>query len=87
VCNQERGKANVTITFLTHIFTTYFNGRGTIRKRTRATRANPWTNLENLIRPYVEYITFGIDVSAGIIIGISAIMALVAFLKILLKPG
>ena len=43
-------------------------------------------NLENLIRPYVGYITFAIDVSAGIIIGISAIMALIAFFKILREP-
>jgi hypothetical protein len=27
--------------------------------------------LENLIRPYVGYLTFGIDIAAGIIIGIS----------------
>ena len=43
-------------------------------------------NLENLIRPYVGYITFAIDVSAGIIIGISAIMGLISFFKILRKP-
>jgi uncharacterized membrane protein len=43
-------------------------------------------NLENIIRPYVGYITFAIDVSAGIIIGISAIMALFSFFRILGKP-
>ncbi|MDQ3837336.1 MAG: DUF1622 domain-containing protein [Thermoproteota archaeon] len=43
-------------------------------------------NVENLIRPYVGYITFAIDVSAGIIIGISAIMGLISFLRILRKP-
>jgi uncharacterized membrane protein len=43
-------------------------------------------NLESLIQPYVGYITFGLDVSAGIIIGISALMALISFLKILRKP-
>ena len=43
-------------------------------------------NVENLIRPYVGYITFAIDVSAGIIIGISAIMGLISFLGILRKP-
>ena len=43
-------------------------------------------NLENLISPYVGYITFAIDVSAGIIIGISSIMALIAFFKILREP-
>ena len=43
-------------------------------------------SLEDLIRPYVGYLTFGIDIAAGIIIGISAISALIAFLKILRKP-
>lgn len=43
-------------------------------------------NLETLIRPYVGYITFAIDVSAGIIIGISAIMALISIFKILKEP-
>jgi uncharacterized membrane protein len=43
-------------------------------------------SLENLIRPYVGYITFAIDVAAGIIIGISAIMALISFVKILREP-
>jgi uncharacterized membrane protein len=43
-------------------------------------------SLEDVIRPYVGYITFAIDVSAGIIIGISAIMGLISFLKILRKP-
>jgi uncharacterized membrane protein len=43
-------------------------------------------SLENLIRPYVGYLTFGIDIAAGIIIGISAIFAFIAFLKILRKP-
>ena len=40
-------------------------------------------SLENLVRPYVNYLTFGIDIGAGIIIGISAIIAFIAFLKIL----
>jgi hypothetical protein len=31
-------------------------------------------SLENLIRPYVGYLTFGIDIAVGIIIGISAIL-------------
>ncbi|MDQ3847879.1 MAG: DUF1622 domain-containing protein, partial [Thermoproteota archaeon] len=43
-------------------------------------------SLEDVIRPYVGYITFAIDVSAGIIIGISAIMGLISFFKILRKP-
>jgi uncharacterized membrane protein len=40
-------------------------------------------SLENLIRLYVNYLTFGIDIAAGIIIGISATIAFIAFLKIL----
>ena len=40
-------------------------------------------SLEYLIRPYVGYLTFGIDVAAGIIIAISAATALFAFFKIL----
>jgi uncharacterized membrane protein len=43
-------------------------------------------SLQDLIRLYVSYLTFGIDISAGIVIGISAGIAFVAFLKILHKP-
>ncbi len=43
-------------------------------------------NLESFIRPYVSAVTFGIDVAAGLIIGISAILGLISFLKILRKP-
>jgi uncharacterized membrane protein len=43
-------------------------------------------SLQDLIRLYVGYLTFGIDIAAGIIIGISAGIAFVAFLKILHKP-
>ena len=42
-------------------------------------------SLEYLIRPYVGYLTFGIDIAAGIIIAISAATALFAFFKILRK--
>jgi uncharacterized membrane protein len=42
-------------------------------------------SLEYLIRPYVGYLTFGIDIAAGIIIAISAASALLAFFKILRK--
>jgi uncharacterized membrane protein len=42
--------------------------------------------LESILRPYIEVLTFGIDIAAGIIIGISAIIALVSFLKILTMP-
>jgi hypothetical protein len=43
--------------------------------------------LEHLLVPYVNYLTFGIDVAAGIIIAISAFVALIAFFKILFKPA
>lgn len=42
-------------------------------------------SLEYLIRPYVGYLTFGIDISAGIIIAISAATALFGFFRILRK--
>lgn len=42
--------------------------------------------LETVLRPYIEILTFGIDVSAGIIIGVSAIIALISFLRILTMP-
>jgi uncharacterized membrane protein len=42
-------------------------------------------SLGYLTRPYVGYLTFGIDVAAGIIIAISAATALFAFFKILRK--
>jgi len=51
-------------------------------------QANPpiiGTSLESIIRPYVSYLTFGIDIAAGIIIGVSALVALISFFKILRK--
>jgi uncharacterized membrane protein len=42
-------------------------------------------SLGYLIRPYVSYLTFGIDIAAGIIIAISAATALFAFFRILRK--
>ena len=36
---------------------------------------------ESLLVPYVNYLTFGIDIAAGLIIGLSAIIALIHFLK------
>jgi hypothetical protein len=48
-------------------------------------QANPQiigSSLESLIRPYVSYLTFGIDIAAGIIIGLSALAALISFFKI-----
>jgi uncharacterized membrane protein len=41
---------------------------------------------ESLLIPYVNYLTFGIDIAAGLIIGLSAIFALISFFKILIKP-
>lgn len=41
--------------------------------------------LDKVLRPYVEILTFGIDIAAGIVIVVSAIMALFSFLKILTK--
>jgi uncharacterized membrane protein len=43
-------------------------------------------SLESILRPFVNTITFGIDVAAGLIIGISALFGLVSFLRILTKP-
>jgi uncharacterized membrane protein len=43
-------------------------------------------SLQDLIKFYVSYLTFGIDIAAGIIIGISSAIAFIAFLKILRKP-
>jgi uncharacterized membrane protein len=40
---------------------------------------------ESLLVPYVNYLTFGIDIAAGLIIGLSAIFALISFFKILIK--
>jgi len=42
-------------------------------------------NVMDLIRPYIGYLTFGIDIGAGMIIGISAFMAMVEFFRILRK--
>lgn len=43
-------------------------------------------NFEDILRYYVNIITLGIDISAGIIIGISAIFAIISFFRILRKP-
>jgi uncharacterized membrane protein len=42
-------------------------------------------SLESFLQPYVSAVTFGIDIAAGIIIGISALFALISFLRILTK--
>jgi|SRR5690349_19707959 uncharacterized membrane protein len=41
--------------------------------------------LDKVLRPYVEILTFGIDIAAGLVIVISAIVAFISFLKILAK--
>lgn len=40
---------------------------------------------ESFLVQFVHYLTFGIDIAAGLIIGISAILAFVSFVKILPK--
>jgi uncharacterized membrane protein len=50
-----------------------------------ASQALNGESAQYLIRPYVCYLTFGIDIAAGIIIAISAGTALFAFFKILRK--
>jgi uncharacterized membrane protein len=42
-------------------------------------------SLESILGPFENTITFGIDVAAGLIIGISALFAFVSFLRILPK--
>lgn len=42
-------------------------------------------SLEFFLKPYVSAVTFGIDIAAGLIIGISALVGLISFLKILNK--
>jgi uncharacterized membrane protein len=42
-------------------------------------------SLQSFLQPYVSAVTFGIDIAAGIIIGISALFALISFLRILTK--
>jgi uncharacterized membrane protein len=55
--------------------------------QTEAGQALNGQSVEYLIRPYVGYLTFGIDIAAGIIIAISAGTALFAFFKILRKSS
>ncbi|MGN6624290.1 MAG: DUF1622 domain-containing protein [Candidatus Nitrosocosmicus sp.] len=43
-------------------------------------------SLQSFLQPFVSAVTFGIDIAAGLIIGISAIFGLISFLKILSKP-
>jgi uncharacterized membrane protein len=43
-------------------------------------------SLESFLVPFVNIVTFGIDIAAGLIIGISAIIGLISFIKILRKP-
>ena len=41
-------------------------------------------SLEHLLIPYIDYLTFGIHIAVGIIIGTSVIIALVGIIRILL---
>jgi uncharacterized membrane protein len=41
-------------------------------------------SLEHLLIPYIDYLTFGIHIAVGIVIGISVIIALVRIFRILL---
>ncbi len=41
-------------------------------------------SLEHLLIPYIDYLTFGIHIAVGIVIGISVIIALVGIFRILL---
>ena len=41
--------------------------------------------LDSILTPFVNVITFGIYVAAGLIIGISALLGLVSFLRVLTK--
>ncbi len=42
--------------------------------------------LDSILRPFVNFITFGIDIAAGLIIGVSALFGLISFLIMLAKP-
>jgi uncharacterized membrane protein len=42
-------------------------------------------SLESFLRSFVNVITFGIDIAAGLIIGVSALFGLISFLRILTK--
>jgi uncharacterized membrane protein len=44
-------------------------------------------NLEDLIRPFLEYLALIIDVAAGIVIAISVIRGFIMYLKILCKSA
>lgn len=41
-------------------------------------------SLEHLLMPYIDYLTFGIHIAVGLVIGISVIIALVGIFRILL---
>ena len=44
-------------------------------------------NVEDLIRPFLEYLTLIIDVAAGIVIAISVTRGFIMYLKILRKSA
>ncbi len=41
--------------------------------------------LESVLRPFVNIITFGVDIATAFIIGISALFGLISFLRVLTK--
>ncbi|MGA9151630.1 MAG: DUF1622 domain-containing protein [Candidatus Nitrosopolaris sp.] len=43
----------------------------------------PATTPEELFRPFLEYLTFGIDVAAGVVIAISVIRGFIMYVKLL----
>jgi uncharacterized membrane protein len=43
-------------------------------------------SLESFLGPFVNTVTFGMDIAVGLIIGISALFAFVSFIRILAKP-
>jgi len=43
-------------------------------------------SLDSILNPFVNVVTFGIDIATGFIIGISALMGFISFLRILTKP-
>ncbi len=43
-------------------------------------------SLDAILNPFVNVVAFGIDIATGFIIGISALMGLISFLRILTKP-
>lgn len=43
--------------------------------------------IDQLLIPYIDYLTFGIHIAAGLVIGISVIIALIGIFRILLSKN